>query len=147
MKRIFLALMIATFMVTACARNPDKPVSSDDPSTPQTGSYLPDPGDANLMRDVVYLDSTDLLTMESFPLQFSLVLKGNLPTPCHNLRIAANEPDAENKIVVDVYSVIDPNTTCIMVLEPFEANLPLGSYPAGHYSLWVNGRQVAEFDA
>jgi len=25
-------------------------------------------------------------------------------------------------------------------------NFPLGSFPPGHYTLWVNGEKVAEFD-
>lgn len=99
------------------------------------------------MRGNVYLDSTDLLTMESYPLQFMLVLKGNLPTPCHHLRVAVSLPDTQNKIIIDVYSVTDPNAICTQVMEPFEENIPLGSFPTGHYTLWVNGEQVAEFDS
>jgi hypothetical protein len=99
------------------------------------------------MRGAVYLDSTNLLTMESFPLQFALVLKGNLPTPCHKLKVAVSPPDAQNKIVVDAYSVFDPNVICAQALQPFAENFPLGSFPTGHYVLWVNGKQVAEFDA
>jgi hypothetical protein len=147
MKKILFMLISMVLVITACTPSLDDPVSSDDPITPQVSDYLPVPEDANLIREVVYLDSVDLLTMESFPLQFSLVFKGNLPTPCHHLRIAANQPDNENKIVLDVYSVLEPNTSCIEVLEPFEVNFPLGDYPQGQYTVWVNGDQVAEFDA
>ena len=148
-------------LLTACAPTqtplPDTPVDSDTPpvSTPppvddpiiNEEPFLPRPGDKALHRGTVYLDSIDLLTLESYPLQFSLALAGNLPTPCNHLRVAVSPPDAENKIVVNVYSVTDPNAVCIQVLEPFEVSIPLGSYPSGHYTLWVNGEQVAEFDA
>lgn len=141
------------------AFNPDMPVTSpSEPvgrlmATPAVGadtgsnSYAPQPGDGALTRGNVYLDSTDLLTMESYPLQFMLALKGSLPTPCHQLRVFANHPDAENKIIVDVYSVTQADTMCAQVLQPFEVNFPLGSFPAGHYTLWVNGQLIAEFDA
>lgn len=99
------------------------------------------------MRGEVYLDSTELLTMESYPPQFMLVLKGSLPTPCHQIRIAVSPPDTENKIVVEVYSVADPNAICVQMLEPFEVNFPLGSFPAGKYTLWVNGEMAAEFQS
>lgn len=147
MKNTLLTLVIIFFTLTACTPALDEPVNNNEPSTPPTSDYLPNPEDANLTRDVVYLDTVDLLTLESFPLQFILVFKGNLPTPCHKLRVAANQPDAENKIVMEVYSVTDPNTACILVLEPFEVNFPLGDYPQGHYTIWVNGKQVSEFDA
>jgi hypothetical protein len=100
-----------------------------------------------LTRESVYLDSVDLLTMESNPLQFSLALAGNLPTPCNQLRVAVSPPNAENQILVDVYSLSTPGTICAEVLQPFSQNVPLGSFPAGHYTVWVNGRQMGEFDA
>ena len=31
----------------------------------------------------VYLDATEILYLESFPVQVRLVLRGALPTPCH----------------------------------------------------------------
>jgi hypothetical protein len=92
------------------------------------------------------LNEVDLLIRESFPPQLSLVLKGDLPTPCNELRVEVREPDAEKKIVVDVYSVIDPNQVCTQVIEPFEASVDLGTYPTGHYTVWVNEQMAGEFD-
>ena len=93
------------------------------------------------------LNSSELLTLESSPLQFTLALKGSLPTPCNQLRVDVSPPDSENKIIVDVYSVVKADEICAQVVEPFEENVPLGSFPAGHYTLWVNGELVTEFDA
>ena len=144
MKNIFLTLFLTTSMLAACSLSPSSPVPT---ALPQSGDYAPKPQDSSFIQDPVYLDSTDLLTMESFPLQFSLILQGSLPSPCHQLRIASNGPDSENKIHLDVYSVIDSTITCEQVLEPFNANYPMGSYPQGHYLLFVNGKQIAEFDS
>ena len=145
MKQILFTLLIAAVVLAACT--PATPPNESESPAPGAGDYTPKPGDSELMRGTVFLDSTDLLTMESYPLQFMLVLKGNLPTPCHALRVAVSKPDAQSKIAVDVYSVTDPDTACIQVLEPFEANVPLGSFPAGNYTVWVNGELVAEFQA
>lgn len=162
MKRLFYTLLTLTLVLAACAPaadSNDAPVSYPNVSYPNTSypnseenpaampiqDYAPQPGDAALTRENVYLESTDLLTLESFPLQFMLQLKGNLPTPCNALRVVVSPPDADNKVLVDVYSVIDSNKVCAQVIQPFDVNIPLGSFSAGAYTLWVNGEQVAEF--
>jgi hypothetical protein len=160
MKRLSI-LLIAFATLVACAPaqttpSPDAtPIQNTTPAqdaTPSQGGglapiYAPRAGDDALQRSNAYIDSADILTMESYPLQFAVVLMGNLPTPCHKLRVAYDQPDAENKIELEVYSVADPNAVCAQMLEPFEQNIPLGSFPAGHYTVWVNGEQVGEFDA
>ena len=155
MKKILIPLMLMTLALNACtpvADEPvatppdmDQPVSSDETATPQAD--LPTPTSSNLLRGNAYLDSAELLTLESYPLQFTLVLKGNLPTPCNQLRVDVSPPDAENKINVDVYSMTNPDRICAQMLAPFEENIPLGSFSTGHYTLWVNGELIAEFDA
>jgi len=156
MKQILFIITILIFASSACLpikgdpvnQNPSYPNPSyPNPSAPQTGDFAPQPGDADLLRGEVYLDSTELLTLESFPLQFMLSLKGNLPTPCSRLRVKVNPPNAEDKVVVDVYSVSIPDEMCAQVLDPFDVNFPLGNFPAGRYTLWVNGIQVAEFQS
>jgi len=158
MKKIIFLLLTLTFVLSACETNPNESVSSDssypNSSYPNTSypneaqaDYLPKPDDAFLTRGEAYIDSRDLLTMESYPLQFMLNLKGNTPSPCHQLRVLVNQPDVENKILVEVYSVADPNKVCAQVLSPFEVNVPLGSFAPGYYILLINGEQAAEFDA
>ncbi|MDI6768721.1 MAG: hypothetical protein QMD04_03495 [Anaerolineales bacterium] len=109
--------------------------------------YEPQPSDAVLVRSEVYLDETDILIMESYPVQIALLLQGSLPTPCHALRVAVSAPDAKNRIFIDVYSVTDPNQICIQVLAPLNSTVPLGSFASGHYTVWVNGEQIGEFDS
>lgn len=149
MKRFKTIILLLAFVIAACAPNAaEQPVSSGAPPTaPQTDDFIPSPADGGLTRGEVFLASVELLTLESSPLQFNLNLKGNLPTPCHQLRIAVSPPDADNKILADVYSIANPAEICIEVLEPFDVNYSLGSFPAGKYSLWINGEMVAEFDA
>src|SRR5688500_7491350 len=102
MKQILFTLLITALALAACV--PAIPTNANEPPDPGFADYHPQPGNSQLTRGTVFLDSTDLLTMESYPLQFMIVLKGNLPTPCHALRVAVSEPDAQNKIAVDVYS-------------------------------------------
>lgn len=121
---------------------PGGPDSADAAPTPP---YAPQAGDAALVRDQVYLDKNDLLSAESFPPQITLSLAGSLPTPCHRLRLVVAPPDAQNRIMIDAYSVTDPNKICVQVLQAFEQSVPLGSFPAGAYTVWINGKQVGEF--
>jgi len=131
--------------------NPSYPnateVTQQTSSDPLNNSYLPEPGDSALSRGKVFIDSSDLLIMESYPIQVALALKGSLPTPCNQLRVVANPPDGQNRIQVEVYSVVDPEQMCVQVLEPFEVNLNLGSFPTGHYTVLVNGEVVGKFDS
>jgi len=132
-------------------RPPDAAVTSP----PQNGSapvetsdipFAPRPDDTNLSRGNVFLNESELLIRESFPPQITLSLSGDLPTPCHELRVDVQEPDSENKINVEVYSVVDPNHVCIQVLEPFQENIDLGTFPGGHYTVRVNGERAGGFD-
>lgn len=164
MKRFLIFLLTTTFLY-ACSGpqtvQTDNPSYPNEPSYPNSPSYpnesatanpmfqpyAPQPSDTALTRGVVYLDSEEILVMESSPVQIMLALKGSLPTPCNQLRVSANSPDEQNRIQVDVYSVIDPTQICAQVLEPFDANIRLGSFPPGHYSVWVNGEKIGEFDS
>ena len=131
---------------------PDTAVTSppqDDLGTqpPMENPLAPQPSDSNLTRGNVFIQSMDMLIRESYPPQISLNIAGELPTPCHQLRAEINEPDAENRINVDIYTVVDPNLMCTQVLKPFEASINLGTFPTGHYSVWVNGESAGEFDS
>ncbi len=145
----FLPTLMTILILSACAPAAADPILPIETPAPQAAEplYLPRPEDSKLTRGEVLLESTNLLTLESFPLQFTLNLNGSLPTPCHLLRVAVSEPDSENKILLDVYSLTNPDLICTQIIKPFEVNIPLGSFPTGHYTLWVNGNQIAEFDS
>ncbi|MBP7693119.1 MAG: hypothetical protein KA764_14440 [Anaerolineales bacterium] len=129
---------------------PDQPVAvTPGPASPAAPApsqpYDPQPGDAQWVRGEVFLTTQDLLQAESYPPQITLRLAGTLPTPCHQLRVAAAAPDARGQIKLEVYSVADPAQICIQVLQDFEQAVPLGSFPAGAYTVWVNDAVVGEF--
>jgi hypothetical protein len=156
MNKTLLILATLSIIITACAAPTEPPASPSTSPTmppvptsipPQNGDLVPSPADSTLSRGEAHLDSVELLTMESFPLQFTLALKGGMPNPCHHLRVAVSPPDVQNKIDVDVYTVVDPTAICAQVIQEFDVNFQLGSYPTGHYTLFVNGQKVAEFDA
>jgi len=126
------------------------------PGTPSPGNtaippsgYEPQPADANLTRGQVFLDlkNSSVVISESFPAQVSVILSGNLPDPCHQLRVVVMPANAENEFNLVVYSVFDPGLMCITVIKPFTATIPLGSYAGGHFTVYANGQLLGEFDA
>jgi hypothetical protein len=152
----FRILCLLVVLVVSCASparpGPDTPVTSPPGGTmpadhADSNPFAPKSGDENLSRGAAYLDEASLVIRESYPPQISLSISGDLPTPCNELRVKIDRPDPENKINIDVYSVVDPDKVCIQVLEPLQEYIDLGTYSPGHYSVWVNGELSGEFDA
>jgi hypothetical protein len=129
--------------------SPDSTVPS--PSTPLPDDslvtdWLPKPDDEILHRGNAFVQKSDLLTLESFPPQFVLMLEGTLPTPCNQLRVRVPAPDTENRIHVEVYSVSNPDQMCIQILAPFTARVPLEGLGSGKYTVSVNGQEVGSIE-
>lgn len=163
-KMIVLGFMV--FILVSCAPQaqptdevietlpPDTAVTSPPEQTPPASEptqnpnpFAPGPGDANLSRGEVFVQESSLLIRESFPPQIALTLKGELPTPCHRLRVEIGTPNANGQIHLNVYSVVNPDLMCTQVIMPFEESVELGTFPSGHYSVFVNEELVGEFDS
>ena len=147
-----LALLITSCIpVQESTPSPDTAVTNTPSAVatmePMRNPFEPQPDDAQLTRGTVFLETSQIVIRESFPPQISLNISGNLPTPCHQLRVVIQPPDAENRIEAEIYSLVDPNVACTQVLAPFEESIDLGTFPAGHYTVLVNGDAVGEFDA
>jgi inhibitor of cysteine peptidase len=110
---------------------PDTPVSSG--SSSSTTSIPPG------QKGQAFVDSVDLLLLESYPVQVMASLHGSLPTPCHRLAWEVGEPGPGGRIELKVYSTFDPAQVCAQVLQPFEENIPVGSYTSGSYVLVIDG--------
>jgi hypothetical protein len=123
--------------------------STPSPSTPliPPSGYEPQPGDENLKRSQVFLElaSSKLVVNGTGPLEVSVILNGNLPDPCHQLRVVVMGANENNSINLEVYSLAESGKACITVLEPFEVSIPLGSYSDGHILVYVNHEVLGEF--
>ena len=123
----------------------------NEPGTPNTAPSViptlkaqPAPEKGQFTRGNVYPDGYDVVDWDSEPGQKALKITGMLPTPCDKLRYDVAEPDQENRIEIDLYSVSDPEQICVQVLVPFEVDIPLGELPPGEYTIWVNGKLAGE---
>jgi hypothetical protein len=118
--------------------------------TPQGNNpYLPQSGDETMLRGDAEIVSISVLMAETLPPHFSISLAYRLPTTCYQLRVTISQPDSQNRIQLGIYGLVPKDKPCNMMalLTPQEASIGLGSFPAGHYTVWVNGQQVGEFDA
>lgn len=165
-RKLLLILLSLILLLSACIpRNPqqapaelpgtpaistpgleDKPVNSKTPEPGEVRSLLePIPGEEKMIRGQAFIEESDLLTLESFPVQIVIAISGNLPTPCHQLRATVVAPDADNRIDVEVFTLVDPDMICIQMLQPFTEQINLGSFASGKYQLYLNGELVGEF--
>ncbi len=110
------------------------------------GAKAPEPG-SGAEEGIIIVDATQLEIMESYPVQVALLVRGALPTPCHELGWQVSAPDDKGRIEVRMFSTHDPAQVCIQVEQPFEERLMLGDFREGSYSVWLNGERVGEFDA
>ena len=145
--RVMLIFLLICWVITGCSGLSQ----SESDETPAGGSEAPSspldplPGEEKMVRGEATVSASELIIMESYPLQVILAVKGTLPTPCHYLRAVVHEPDGENAIHVELYSMVDPEVICVQVLQAYETKIPLGSYPDGSYSVYLNKELVGEF--
>ena len=144
-----LLFMLAALIFTACAPTPEPSFTPIPPVNQGSNPYAPLPGDASMLRGDVRIDSASLSVAESQPPQVTLNFAYFPPTPCFQLRAEVNPPDAQNHINISAYAVAEKGRACTLMAlaTPLNASLALGTFPAGHYEVWLNGSKVGAFDS
>lgn len=92
----------------------------------------------------VYVDSAEIMYLESWPVQVRLWVTGSLPTPCHE--VAYEVQDFGSSLDVRLWSVADPEVACAQVLEPFEISIELGSYESADLPVLLNGEEIGRIE-
>ena len=155
MKKNILIATLFTLILSACASNTEiqptetiiiEPTIVIVDETPTPPAYLPISSDSRLTKAKVMIDSASLVYTADEPAQVELFLNGHLPTPCHELRVHIPEADEEGNIMIEAYSLTEPDILCEQVLRKFNETIVLGTYPPGSYLVWVNGGVVGNFD-
>lgn len=144
LSRILLSVLGAA-VFTACSPSP----ATSTPVFQGNNPYAVQPGDGDMMRGELRIDSAGLNLAESNPPHVILNFAYFQPTPCYSLRVEVSQPDAQGRINVSAYALAVKDKPCsLMALAtPLQASLDMGSYPKGHYSVWLNGAKVDEFDS
>lgn len=129
-----LILVLITCALFAC--NGETPTSN--PLTPSGGQ------DGREMAWVDW-DYSEIVVMESYPMQVDIIVRGDVPSPCHDIQWEIAEPNEDNEIHIDVWSFANSDATCAALLDSFEEKFRVGEFKEYGYSIWVNGMQVGEF--
>jgi hypothetical protein len=111
---------------------------------PGLGALAPsvEPG---MLRSAVTPAQTEILLLETFPVQVRLSVAGELPNPCARLGWSVSPGDDQGRIEVALFADQPTGTACIQVLAPYAETIPLGSFERGSYGVFVNGQPVEEF--
>jgi hypothetical protein len=139
-----------TTLPPATTTDPEQPVDSggDEPITdPLPPGEVPNPRPpiAGSIDGEVTISSADLLIMESFPIQVSLQVEGEKPSPCHEVFWTAE--DTGEAIEIDMISQVSSDQSCAQVIEPFAISVPLGSWADESRDVILNDVEVGSFDS
>jgi hypothetical protein len=140
LRRIVIALAI--LFLTACGTE-----VSETPVFQGKNPYAPRAGDSDLLAEDINIEWDKLYVARSQPPQLLVYFTYFPPTNCHKLRVEVSEPNDENQIILKAYVVAAKDQVCttIVLEDPLEAGLNLGSFPKGNYTVVLNGDQVGEF--
>ena len=110
-----------------------------------SSDFAPVTADDGMVRGNFFIDSATLKPDASHPGQADLTVVGSLPTPCNLPRVMVSPPDAQNKIVVQAYSVMEKGKICTQNIEPFDGKLAtISGFPSGKYTVMVNDKPAGE---
>ena len=138
LSKILLIVMLMSITVLAACQSspvvdsePDTPVSSDDPiSKPASKNFEGFPQN-------VYVDSIQILILESFPVQVHVKVVGNLPDGCTSIVGSKAEMVDESTFELNIYTERPEDMMCTMALVPFEETIQLDveGLSAGTYTV------------
>ncbi len=133
-----LVLAVGVLAFAACASGGDAALSGGN------NPYAPQAGDSNMLRGEIRVVSASTRLAESNPPQLMLDFDYFQPTPCFQLRVEPQQPDAQNEIKVSAYAVTEKDKACTLMAlaTPLHANLNLGRVPKGTYTVWLNGKEI-----
>jgi hypothetical protein len=151
--RHVILFAVVSFLLAACgqAETPadTTPTPSKGGSPAAPGPAFPtEPGNPGDGTGPVYLSSAALIVMESYPVQVSVLVQGDLPTPCHQFGYALTRLEDEPGFSLVLYSTAAADAVCVQMLQPFEESirLPLEGEAEGTYKVYVDGQLIGEFD-
>jgi hypothetical protein len=96
----------------------------------------------------VYIDSVEVLILESWPVQFVALVRGHLADGCTTIEeIRVGRTAEANRFEITIVTARDPEAMCTMALVPFEESVELSidGLPAGTYEVEAHGVS-AEFE-
>lgn len=148
MKRFTFIIPVALLAACVSLPTPEPTPTTAAPIIIQVeeNPHRPQSGDVSLKLAGALVNSTSLVErFDLDPFRVELNISGSLPSVCNELRINVAPPNASYQIFIEVYSLINKDINCDNVFQQFEANLLLGVYSNGRYTVWVNEGYAGDF--
>ena len=149
---IFLVLLTtAVLLLVSCAGNEPEPTAlvaaTSEPTPDIPPTFTPEPEPTPLTEPLFGLatvESVQILTLESFPVQINVQVRGTLPNDCTEIEGIVSQSDGSH-FEIAITTVQQPGEPCTAEALPFEEMVPLAvaGLDAGTYSVTVNGVQGA----
>jgi hypothetical protein len=133
------SLLVLALILAACQLPAAGPTATDVPAVP-TQEITPALPGGETLTGLALVDSIDILTLESFPVQINVVARGNLPDGCTTIdRAISEKEDSHFRITLTTRRPVD--AICTEALVPYEQVIPLEvrGLLAGMYTVDVNG--------
>lgn len=133
-----LILVSASVLLVACggAQGQDATPTTAPQPTEDTSTITPGQPE----RGQAMVESVDVLLMESFPVQISVIARGQLPDGCTQIDEVITQQSGDT-FRIAVTTVRLPDQVCTQALVPFEQTIALDAVglEAGTYNVSVNG--------
>jgi hypothetical protein len=111
---------------------------------PGPGSLAPSP-EPGVVRTEVTPAVTDIVFLETFPVQVRLIVEGELPNPCSHLGWYVKPGVDQGRIEIALYADQTSDAACIQVVASYSEPIPIGAFERGSFGVFVNGQLVEEF--
>ena len=136
-----LIVALAVLLVAACAPQTE-PTAQPGGNNPTTE---PTPEATEMIEANAYIDSIDVLIMESFPVQVAAMVSGNLQDGCTAIESVSASHEG-NTFTIDIQATRPADAICTQALVPFEERVSLDvlGLEAGDYTV-VFGDASASF--
>ena len=139
-----ILLILVAVAATACGGQEPEPTVAPTPITEAAPTNTAVPPTATPLSEPVFglatVESVQVLTLESFPVQINVLARGVLPNGCTTIDNIVTQK-VDNAFNVVVTTVQEPGQICTQALAPFEETIALDvvDLPAGAYTVSVNG--------
>ena len=136
MRRVYRWLpVVAVVLIVIAAACGGQPGPADLAPSPEPG----------VVRTEVTPAVTDIVFLETFPVQVRLIVEGELPNPCSHLGWYVMPGDDQGRIEVALYADEPTETACIQVVASYSQVIPIGAFERGSYAVFLNDQPVEEF--